>query len=287
MLDLQCSISTIEKLLNEDSSAGLTYAALECRLAIEQICYERLRVTHDYISHDGLRRWQPKDIVNTLIKEVDTEIASTFTLFISKEPIPDGMRSPSLEDYQAMEYIPVGTQVGFDPDKLGKLWHALSNAALHIKIPKNKDDTVPQYGEPEIIRAKVLEALDEIRRIASGNLLASGLGEEISFECLCGTRNKRRLGLLRDGQAISCVNPECAESFDYEENTGSFNRRTFEIVCRKCQTMQPVPKKMVEKLRTNQRIYFNCEGCEESIYIQWRPMQDQKTKPHKPSDAST
>ncbi len=41
MIDLRGSIDTIEGHLADGSPRSLTYAALECRLAIERICYER------------------------------------------------------------------------------------------------------------------------------------------------------------------------------------------------------------------------------------------------------
>lgn len=279
MINLKPSISTIERLLKENSDASLTYAALECRLAIEGICYERLRLAHDYISHDDLKKWQPRDIVNILIQEVDSKAASTFTLSISKEPHPEGSPAPTLEEYQAMEFVPVGTHVGFNPNKLGKLWNALANLALHINLPVTKNDDVIRYGDAEKIREKVLEALDEIRKIDEGTLMSSGMGKEISFECKCGTKNKRRLGLLKNGQTINCINPKCDESYDYSESDMSFGRRTFEIACRNCGARRDIPKKVVEKLRTDQHIHFDCDGCGEKIVISWRPMQAQKTKP--------
>ena len=168
-------IKTVEDLIEEDTPASLTYAALECRLAIERICYERLRLAHVYISNNELKRWQPQGVVNTLIQEVDSYTASTFTLYISKEPLPDDAAEPTLEDYQATEFVNVGTQVGFDTGKLGKLWNALSHLALHVKVPASKDDMICRYGDPERIKEKVAEALEEIKRIdeASSSLLGS------------------------------------------------------------------------------------------------------------------
>ena len=74
MLNLDPAISKIEELLKENSEARIIYAALECRLAIERICYERLRLAHDYISHDDLKKWQPRDIVKILIQAVEEQL---------------------------------------------------------------------------------------------------------------------------------------------------------------------------------------------------------------------
>jgi len=279
MIDLTSSISQIEGLLVQNTDASLTYAALECRLAIERICFERLRIAHDYISHDDLKKWQPRDIVNILIQEVDDKTAETFTLSISKEPVPENCALPTLEDYQAMEFLPIGTQIGFNPNRLGRLWNALANLALHITLPTSKDHDVARYGDTEKIRAKVIESLDEIKRIGAGTLMSSGMGEEISFNCFCGAKNKRRHGLLKDGQVISCISPSCDETYGYVASDMSFERRVFEITCRSCGKQRDVPKKMIERLRTDQHIHFDCEGCSEKIYIAWRPMQAQVSKP--------
>lgn len=279
MIDITSSTSKIEELLAQNTDASLTYAALECRLAIERICYERLRLAHDYISHDDLKKWQPRDIINILIQEVDDKTAETFTLSISKDPVPENSVSPTLEDYQAMEFLPIGTQIGFNPNRLGRLWNALANLALHITLPTSKDHGVARYGDAEKIRSKVIETLEEIKRIGAGTLMSSGMGEEVSFHCFCGVKNKRRHGLLKDGQIISCISPNCGETYGYVASDMSFGRRVFEIKCRSCGEQRDIPKKMVERLRTDQQIHFDCEGCSEKIYISWRPMQAQRSKP--------
>lgn len=279
MLDLSPAISKIEELVKDDTEASITYAALECRLAIERICYERLRLAHDYISHDDLKKWQPRDIVRVLIQEVDSKAAETFTMSISTSPIPEGSPEPSLKEYQEMEFVPIGTQVGFNPNKLGSLWNALAKLALHISLPTSKADNVPHYGNRESIKKKVSEALAEIKRIGEGTLMSTGMGDEVSFACFCGSKNKRRLELITDGQIVSCINPDCDESYGFVKTDLSFGRRTFEMTCRACGAQRDIPKKMVEKLRTDQHIHFDCEGCGEAIYVSWRPMQAQKTQP--------
>jgi hypothetical protein len=177
-----------------------------------------------------------------------------------------------------VDFIPVGTQIGFNPNKLGKLWNALANAALHITLPTNKDHSVAQYGNADKTREKVTEALHEIKRINEGTLISSGSGEVVSFRCFCGQKNKRRHGLLKDGQTISCISPTCDETYDYVSSDSSFGRRVFNIKCCSCGKAKDFPKKIAEKLRNDQHIHFNCEGCAEKIYISWRLMQSQESK---------
>jgi len=274
MVNIQPSIDAIERLLIEGTPQSLAYAALECRLAIEALCYERLSIAHNYISHDDLKRWQPRDVVNILIQEVDAQIASTFTLYISRDSVPEGKGEMVQSDYEALEYLPVGTQIGFDPKLIGKLWNALANVALHVQPPKSADDVVAIRGEPEKIRARVVEALAEIKRISSRNLLSSGLGEEVSFDCSCGTTNKRRAGLLQAGQTVSCINPACKESFSVEIRDADilFTRRTFAVLCSMCSQPADIPMKWAEKLKVDESLNYVCD-CGHGNLLQWKLMQ--------------
>ena len=265
------SISKIEKLLNENSPESLTYAALECRLTIERICYERLRIAHKYISHDDLKRWQPAAIVRTLIQEVDAYAAETLTLSIHDKPLPNN--SPEI-DITKLNYVPVGTQMGFDPKQLGNLWNALSNLALHISLPDSADHVVNHLGDPPKVRRKVEEALGEIKRINQGNLIMSSFQPEISFECYCGQMNKRKLTLLDDKQTVNCINPQCEESYTYSSLDQSFERRKFDVQCKHCGEVHAIPVQAAKKLRYDQILKVKCSTCKKETMIFWKLAQD-------------
>lgn len=276
MFSLKSTIQQIESLLSEDTQASLTYAALECRLALEIICYERLRICHDYISHKDLRKWQPRDIVNKLINEVDAYAKETQTLSVSQS-ITDqnNIVNVDIEGEQTPKLI-IGTQVGFDPQKIGRLWNALSGIALHVRIPIKKADRFAKYSDKEAIRIKVIEALDEIRRIGEGTLISSGFGENINFTCYCGSKISRRLSLLKDRQKISCINPDCDETYEYFIDGQKFLRRTIDVKCKSCGEVKNIPSNMVEAMKSDQHLSFNCVSCGDQIIIAYRLMQAQK-----------
>lgn len=48
MIQLQPIIDRNKALLEQDTEASITYAALECRLALEKVVYDRLRQRHAY-----------------------------------------------------------------------------------------------------------------------------------------------------------------------------------------------------------------------------------------------
>jgi len=83
MLDISKRISVIQSLVDEDTDQSLTYAALECRLTLEYICYERFKLSCKYLSPVDLKRWQPRDVVKQISEEANEYIAQGFTLSVS------------------------------------------------------------------------------------------------------------------------------------------------------------------------------------------------------------
>jgi hypothetical protein len=200
----------IEELLRQGTPQSLTYAALRCRMALELVCYHRLRTAHEYISEDDLRRWQPRDVINTLIQDVDPRIASSYALSISKTPLADEAKELTQSDYEKLEYVEVGGQVGFNAERLGKIWNSLGSF-LHVRVPRSKDAELTTFGKVDDIQRKVEEALEMLKEIERGTMVSGGFGETATFECNCGSKNKRRAGLLKHGQIVSCINRECVE----------------------------------------------------------------------------
>lgn len=264
MIELRDTIDAIKGHLTEGSSRAITYAALECRLAIERICYDRLARAHDYISAEEVRRWQPHHVIKLLTEDVDPHVASTYTLSIGRRPVVEG------EDLTKIDYVPVGTQQGFDGALLAKLWNALSNTALHVSLPKSSAASVEHYGDTDAIRTKVEQALAEIERIASGTMTSNGFGPGVSFTCDCGTVVKRRAEQLPAGKVIHCINPACTESFEIEHDSDDINfvLRAVHVTC-KCGKENRYPMAPLEKLRVNETARSFCACGAETIF-RWK-----------------
>lgn len=273
---LKPQIIRIEGLLEAGDQPSLVYAALEARLAIERICYDRLRIVHDYISPDDLKRWQPGKVVTQLVQDVDANLVETFTLSISAAPTGRNETPMNESDFAGTEWLPVGTQVGFDAKKIQKFWQALSSF-LHVRVPQTSSDEVSEFAEAKDIEQKVREVLSELRRIASGTLLSTGFGSEVRFICACGHENKRREKFLRDGQDTGCINPDCAERWtvSIDKHEVGFLRRTTEIACANCSTVAIFPEKLVHELPKGTVAKFQCANptCNELNHFGWRLMQ--------------
>lgn len=273
VIQLPPVIARIRALLDEDTEASITYAALEARLALEKVCYDRLRQRHDYISHDQLRRWQPGAIINTLLKDVDEHVGQTLTISIGTSPAEAGVKP---EDD---EYVPIGTEVGFDAKRIVKMWNALAKLALHVRLPEHKNDHIPDYGDKAPIRAKVEEVVAELERLATGTMTFSGLGEEVSFVCSCGEKNKRRAGLLREGQHIHCINPDCKITWKATKDADdvTFESVTVPVDCENCKAANHMPWRYFLDMKHDEIGSFSCHTCRHKNYVQWRLMQVRPT----------
>jgi len=275
MIQLPPIIDRIRALLEQDTDASVTYAALEARLALEKVCYDRLRQRHDYISHDQLRKWQPGAVINTLISDVDAHLTETMTLSMSKTPARDDVKP---EDE---EYVQIGTEVGFDAKKLVKMWNAVARLALHVRLPKDKNDHIPDYGDKAETRAKVLEIVAELERLAKGTMTFSGIGMEVSFDCSCGTKNKRREKLLREGQHVYCINPECELTWKVvkEDDGIGFEAVAVTVNCDQCQAENLIPWRFVTRMKYDEVATFSCHTCQDKNHVKWHLMQARREPP--------
>jgi hypothetical protein len=210
--------------LSAGDAMSLTYAALEARLALERVCYERLRISHKYISRNDLRTWKPQHVVRTVMDLVDPAIASEWVLQIGSEP---GDNPP--------KFIPVGTQKGFDPKYISQLWQAMSSF-LHCEMPKGEADSIEHYLPEGRLRPKIEEVLKELDRIAAGTIVGAMVFQQVSFECACGQHNGRSAVALKHDDIIGCIKEGCKEQFRVERiaDEFEFERRLIPISCYNC-----------------------------------------------------
>ena len=270
VINLGPVIERITALLDENTDQSVTYAALEARLALEKVCYDRLRQRHDYISHDQLRKWQPGAVVNTLMTDVDEHVAQTMTLMVCPTPAVPGV-TPRDEDF-----VTVGTEIGFDPKLISKMWNALAKLALHVRLPVNRDDHLSEYGDKAPIRAKVEEVVTELERLAKGTMTFSGMGEAVSFDCpSCDATNRRRSGLLRESQNVHCINPDCKMTFRVTKEDGEFVfvPQTVDVNCEKCGKLNLMPWRFFLDMKHDDVGSFSCHTCRHKNYVQWRLSQ--------------
>jgi hypothetical protein len=267
MIDIRARMALIEGLLSQGTVQTATYAALECRSTIETISYDRFAVASSHLALADLRKWQPRDVIKQVIEEANAKAAARLTLSIAKpqQRVRDASVRP--ED---LEYVEIGQQSELPHVALGRLHNALSNLALHVKIP-SPGEQVSIYGDRAEIAAKVEEALVELRKVAFGNLLMGSLGPDCTVMCACGSTIKRNAALLRPGDVVSCNRQACDESYTFslEDGEAWFTRRVQTIPCHGCQGSLDIPDRTISRLRPGEFLTAICGVCQSETVFKW------------------
>lgn len=268
MINISERIEIIETLLQSDTIATSTYAALECRSTIEAICYDRFMISNSHLALADLKKWQPRDVIRQILEEANAEASEKLILFIGKpvDPLFIGPTHP-----KDIEYVEIGTQSELRYKALARLHNALSNLALHVQIP-TPNNPVNIYGDKFSIEAKVAETLIELKAAATGNLLMSGFGPDTTFECLCGSTIKRTTALLNSGQVVCCNRTECAESYTVSINDKKtwFTRRAILVPCKGCTSNLDIPERMMLRLKPSEHMIAECKECGNTALFKWK-----------------
>lgn len=275
MLDIPKRIELIKSLLKEDTEKSLTYAALESRLTLEYLCYERFKLSFSYLSESDLKNWQPKHIIKQISDEIDNDISCELSISISNEKI-DGRLPKTKEEFESIEYIKLGTRPGLKINRLHKLWNGVSNVALHIPVPSIKSPNINIYGDKDKIRKKVNDVIAFLIEIKSDSLTGGFFGEELSFNCSsCSTKIKRPISSIQGKKVLSCINPKCQESYVIQkEKDGGFEiiRNIIKFLCCGCNEDLEVPIRVFQDLRFNQVLRIRCSNCSHLSEVIMRPL---------------
>lgn len=275
MLDIPKRIEIIESLLKENTTQSITYAALESRLTLEYLCYERFKLVYGYLSEEDLINWQPKHIVNQISKDIDEYVDTELTLQISKLPLGDKLPKTK-EDYESIEYVTLGRQSQLNVKKLNKLWHSLSNVALHIPVPNIASGELRIYGDKKNITKKINDVITFLS-LCNGNLLVGGhLGLIYSFPCSsCNALIKKPTKYLDAEKIVYCINPKCNESYIVEPTKNDnfdHTRRIIKLQCNKCKVDLDIPTNTFKNLKFKEALNINCE-CGTSKTVVMRPQE--------------
>jgi hypothetical protein len=276
LLDISKRIKVIQSLLEEDTSESLTYAALEARLTIEYLCYERFKLCYSYLSVRDLKNWQPKHVVQQVSEEISEIITKGLSWSISTEPLSEKLPL-SIEDYESLKYTKIGNQSQINLNKLNSFWHGLSNLALHIPVPTTDSGDISIYGDKGNIKNKIEGFLQYLSILKSANLLVGGpLGKIYSFNCIeCNSMIKKPIKQLTSTAVVNCINPKCIESYLIEpdkDNAYEITRRSINFLCPECNKDIKIARNVFNDLKFQQERRIDCKECQSSQTIIMRPI---------------
>jgi hypothetical protein len=265
MIDIANKLKIIQQLVLEGGESQLRYAALECRFAIEEICYVRLRTAHPYIPIEKIKSWQPPKLLKFLFEEVEPSLLGGSKLSISTKPI-DGLKELQREDYEAMEWVEIGEQSLLDLPKISKLYYKISKH-LHAIMPTS-DETAVNNGKDEIGR-HVQEVVEQLEVISKGKIEFFLPSKVVSFDCICGEHISRTEHSLNTAKVVSCINSACNITYAPKVTDVGYElkRRVATISCPHCNYKNLQEFTDVEKLSIGHVHATICPNCKSGFKI--------------------
>lgn len=169
----------------------LRYAALELRLSIEALTYDRAQSYSDELPPTG--KWQPKQVMDALLA-IDPYAGSSYTLRIGEEPSPG-------EPPKAMKEL--GSEVVFGLKQIKKHYQALSSL---IHMPTADDVAAGKKWNEDKARERIETVIEALEASLASPVFNSTFGEFSNFDCLrCGQPIKRRVHPNETDLRASCI----------------------------------------------------------------------------------
>src|SRR5258705_488452 len=138
-------VLTARQLLACEDEPHLRYAALELRMAIEQLFYKLLPSYREELPDDLLKQWQPKKLIDALI-DCNPDVEQNFTLTFADE-LPDGKPGPAMM---------VGRYKAVNRKLLRQYYHKLGSL-LHASMNDKRNEPAPTRGFLEAAASRIEE----------------------------------------------------------------------------------------------------------------------------------
>jgi hypothetical protein len=178
------------------AAKNLRYAALELRMAMEALTYDRARAYAKEIPPKEMATWQPSKVMQALL-EIEPAADQSYSVSLGEEPYPGGKPDK-------MHFL--GTETVFSLAQLQKHYHAVGSV-LHTptmhQIEKGKPiDQAKLQARLELIAQDLSKAL-------SSPIYNFTLGEFSTIDCMrCGDPIRKRMPPDKDEVQATCFSCE-------------------------------------------------------------------------------
>ena len=167
--------------LSSSSDPRLKYAALELRMTMEAITYDRAQAYKDEFPSSEYETWQPKKVLMVLL-EIDSDADASSTISIGIQP--DSHTPP-----ETMQLL--GTEKTFTLRRLKKHYDALGSYLHIISIKQSRTGNLQNMNKLRRQCEEIYQFLDEALRSPIFNMT---LGNFSSLACQeCGKTIRKRI----------------------------------------------------------------------------------------------
>lgn len=242
------ALASAKSELASDEDQRLKYAALELRMAIESVTYDRATAYKSEFPPHEYETWQPKKVMLVLL-EIDSSADTDSSLSFGIEPSPG--QTP-----EVMKYL--GAEVVFNLQTIKKHYDALGS---YLHAPSLKQINSGKHPDYRKMRTRCEEIASVLERVLSSPVFNSTFGMFSSFDCCeCNVRIRRRIPRDSDSFAVDCF--ECLASYTLTRTSAGEIRMDLhqhEIVC--ANTDCDHPAVLLHREMVNGRFWV-CKKCD-------------------------
>ena len=182
--------------------ARLKFAALEIRMAIESVTYERAQSYRDEIPQAEYRTWQPKKVMQLLI-DIEPRAEKGSSIAYGIEEVPG---------VAAKEMTSLGAEQVFGLRAIKAHYDALGSY-LHMPTLKQLEDV----GEPDLAKLhdRCLSIIGLLDGVLSSPVFNINFGTFSSIPCMnpdCGKTVRRRIPTGQRALSAACL--DCGMDYD-------------------------------------------------------------------------
>ena len=243
-IEKRSCLARAKQLLTSSEPETIRYAALELRLCMEALTYEKLRAFSSMIPESVLATWQPPQAVKTLL-EFEPRADKSFVLAAGKE---EHYGQPSKE----MQYV--GEHKALAYRWLRKHYNKVGNL-LHVPAANSGP-----AEDPNTHMAYLNAVVADLDEALSGNIYGGSIREVFRFECaVCNQPVVCNAETTSKTNRAVCLNPQCgAEYFATVAPDGlpGFQLKVTKFDCISCKALIPV-----ENRKLDIGVKFECASC--------------------------
>jgi hypothetical protein len=244
-LDKHSCMTRAKALLSAPTAENLRYAALELRLCMEAITYEKLRSVAERIPESVLRTWQPPQAVKAML-EYEPDADRSYTLSIGAE---EAYGVPP----KVMQVM--GTHNTLPLSWLRKYYNKLGGF-LHLPSPGSR-----QSPSPEKVAAELLQIVADLEAPLASTI-GGTFGKVYTFSCArCESVVVKNAAAVQRSRKATCLNPQCGA--EYFATFAPDNSVSFELMVTRfpCADKSCSGVAEVENRRLDVGVEFVCPKC--------------------------
>lgn len=237
------------ELLAADDPTEYRHAALELRLAIEALTYEKAEGFRRHLPASFFETtWQPPHILKRL-KQVDDIADRSFTLRMGDVIVEDQPQAPN-------SWQTIGNHHALTAAWLSKNYRALGSL-LHLPVFGGK----AELGE---MRSRLLAIAGEISAAGASTIRSMSMAQIVSATCeICAGPICASVPWVQAQGLAQCLNPKCEAEYFAEliEDGARFSLRAYTHTCKCGQSLQLELRKLQDGLEVS------CAACRQRYRV--------------------